>query len=110
MNVDIERLKTDPDYWDEVAPDGAEIATCGPSILFHKWVGGMEYVACHGSPWAQSLLPWPRDRYQGEDRPDVIARPRKYLALVPLDEPAPAKEKWYQPAKKKRVPFTFGGE
>jgi hypothetical protein len=55
MNIDMKRLETSREYWDEIAPEGAEVYRgCG---LFSKWVDGIEQVCDTAEGWIESPSP-----------------------------------------------------
>jgi len=71
MSIDIERLKVDPDYWDEVAPLGS---------THHWWPSGEWYQDCGDyalawifgkEEWVQAIVPL------RIVRPQAIPRPTK---------------------------------
>ena len=75
MNIDMKRLETSREYWDEIAPEGAEVYRgCG---LFSKWVDGIEQVCDTAEGWFESTSPWSKDMYDQDEgvvfRPDPTA-------------------------------------
>jgi len=79
MNIDMKRLETSREYWDEIAPEGAEVYR--GYGLFSKWVDGIEQVydtAVDGAEdWFESPIPWSKDMYDRDEgvvfRPDPTA-------------------------------------
>jgi len=74
MNIDMKRLETSREYWDEIAPEGAEVYRgCG---LFSKWVDGIEQVCDTAEGWFESTSPWSKDMYDQYDQDEgVVFRP-----------------------------------
>jgi hypothetical protein len=63
MTIDLERLKVDADYWNQVAPEGATHFMY--SEKFVKWVDGVElsfYVSSERK-WKKSFCSWSLQQY-----------------------------------------------
>lgn len=74
--MDIERLKADPAYWDEVAPEGATHYTPrGPDVCWFRhdgegwrtWIDGRWGVAYGSEGFFESLIPRPTQWRGPED-------------------------------------------
>jgi len=89
--MDIERLKTDPAYWDEVAPEGAEFAADRHSLGLVRWYRGItrgpnpcyEYCSGDEAVWVpgdgEPLHPYfPRPSQSQKDLQDLIPRPTQW--------------------------------
>ena len=71
MNIDTKRLAKDRAYWDEVAPEGAEVLIDG---VFVKWASRTE-LRFTGGTWGESLAPWSVKRYIASRLFEIVLRP-----------------------------------
>jgi hypothetical protein len=93
MKIDIERLEVDADYWNEVAPEGAEWLVDGR--WFVKWIGSAEYEHKFGGPSGWRMLEgeesWSKSKYiQAGLEFSIIQRPSKPAAPEWHDNIPPA--------------------
>jgi len=72
VKINVEKLKTDREYWDSVAPEGAEALI--DKALFLKWVGDTE-LQYHRGEWRESAHSWSLQRYKDKGYHDVVERP-----------------------------------
>jgi hypothetical protein len=74
MNIDIDRLAVDADYWDEVAPEGATHFMY--SEKFVKWVDGVEwgFYVSSDKAWKKAMCSWSLQRYTDNGN-EVITKP-----------------------------------
>jgi hypothetical protein len=74
MTIDLERLASDLDYWNEVAPEGASHLINGRK--FCKWQNNVKFVssADGDSQWTPSLISWNIEEYI-EANAKVIIKP-----------------------------------
>jgi hypothetical protein len=83
-NIDIERLKHDREYWDEVAPEGAEYYSAESNSWHEAWYKkvGMnwlcftvnihqEWIAANVMPKLSNLIPRPAPAWDGNGLPPV---------------------------------------
>ena len=71
MNIDTKRLAKDRAYWDEVAPEGAEVLI---DDVFVKWASRTE-LRFTGGTWGESLAPWSVKRYIASRLFEIVLRP-----------------------------------
>jgi hypothetical protein len=76
IDLDLERLAVDREYWDSVAPEEAEALI--DENQWSLWNGKTEFVMYHDQQkkgWYKSIIPFSKKRYLESESFTIITRP-----------------------------------